>query len=140
MNPETQNPTPESEEATVSLDDRSTELQNKADELMDNLDGLDFSDMGQVIDFLSELQPSSDNSSVKIDRERILNTFAAHGFDSSTLSSEVDEDDREDFGKHIVLNSLSMLQDDGYISRSIFHLADMWRSKFESNDQVDSEV
>lgn len=112
------------------------------DEFMSALDTLDFKDVGKVLGWcVSFVESRSPNEMAKIFKERILATFAEHGYtpgmNRGYQYKPVNAEDRDSAGGCIIGDMLSGIDTNEPFVRAMF-LAnirreyDEWREKFET--------
>ncbi len=110
------------------------EAQRKIDALVDRLPNLDFSNQEAVLDWICEFQDPSDHIGVVKDQQKILETFAEHGYQPSVNTGEaLDRENSNNVARYIIGQALDGLQDDAGAIRHVIHkLTDDWKKKFAS--------
>ena len=120
----------------IKLEDKieKQKHQQQADELMQKLDELDFEDVGSLIDWLVALQPHSNYTGIKVDSEKLIGTFRAHGFcPKAYVGNKHVENDREIYARWIIGQALSTLEICA-IHDMVVVFAERWYEKFTLAD------
>lgn len=113
-------------------------MQERHDCLVADMRTLDWSDDVAVLDWVCAMQSASDHVGVCVDKERIITTFARHGFmpDVNT-GAEYREGDRENEHKYLIGQALSTLEVCA-IHGIIHSFAERWKAKFAPDTSGES--
>lgn len=104
--------------------------QQKHGDMVAALDGLDFNSGAAVLDWVCGIQDATDRVGVTVDRERIISTFAAHGFEPNVnCGGAFKADDRDNVLRWIVGQALDGLRHVA-IHGVIHKFAADWKAKF----------
>ena len=107
--------------------------QEQSNELIKQLDTLDFSDAGKVLEWWAAFEESGN---VDVERtigdiNKIVAKFAAHGYlPGMNTGAEYREEDKENSAKYIVGQALSGRENTGDISGAVHGFYDDWKEKF----------
>ena len=104
------------------------EVIETAKRLTGELEQLDFGNLDAVLQWLCDIQDPSEYACVKLDSEKILAAFAAHGFHVNN-DLVVDTNDRESHARYIINQCLILIQAMS-IPQMLHGYVAQWRKKF----------
>lgn len=124
---------PEGKRAAKEAEDRKKACQAAVDKLMQKFEALDFSNLDELVQFLDDLSEPGDHVNVSFDRQRIVDTFAQHGFERNVnIGDAFNANDRENVARYLIGQALNFLHMFGTIHPVFSFMAADWRKKFAS--------
>lgn len=127
-------------EANLAKEEKVKEWQDDADKLMVELEGLDFSNEVEVLDWIASIQGHTDDRRVNVDVTKIIDVFMKVGI--RPIAGIDDDKKREEMynikGKHammIISQSLDMLIKVGSIHHMVVTWVKTWKNMFGENNE-----
>lgn len=106
-------------------------IQLEVNHLVNTLENLDFTSYGELLKWLSELQPYSNKRTIVVPIDRIVGKFEDHGFhEDENVGEKFNSSDKVNFARYIIGQCLVGLKGVGAIHPTVINFYKDWKEKF----------